>query len=184
MTDGNETIEENGDDFSFISPTKGRRNLLEIMADIIGYIADKPDAEYSIVVGTDSELSSHIMADGNDGYIKKERKGLASFVSVIVMRRIGSGAKYFWKRTTGVRTFDHHDRMIKEAYFSLEVANKLISQLRDKLNGHFYDFEIHLDIGLNGPTKEMIQEIVGLIKGNGFKAIIKPYSYAAKTVAD
>ena len=58
------------------------------------------------------------------------------------------------------------------------------SELRDKLDGHLYDFEIHLDIGQNGPTKDMIQEIVGMITGNGFKARIKPESYAANKVAD
>ena len=56
---------------------------------------------------------------------------------------------------------------------------RVVDHLRTKLEDQLYDFEIHLDIGSNGPTKNMIQEIVGMITGNGFIARIKPESYAA-----
>lgn len=46
------------------------------------------------------------------------------------------------------------------------------------------NLEIHLDIGQNGQTKEMIRDIVGMITGSGFDAKIKPYSCGASTVAD
>ena len=36
----------------------------------------------------------------------------------------------------------------------------------------------------NGKTKEMVKEVVGLIKGNGFEPKIKPFSFAATVVAD
>lgn len=84
----------------------------------------------------------------------------------------------------GVQTFDRHDRILKEASFSLELAQRVVAELRPRLNGMFYNFEIHLDIGQNGPTKSMIQEIVGMITGSGFTARIKPESYAANKVAD
>ena len=48
-----------------------------------------------------------------------------------------------------------------------------------------YQFQyIHADIGVSGPTKDMIKEVVGLIKSNGFQAKIKPESFAASIVAD
>jgi len=47
-----------------------------------------------------------------------------------------------------------------------------------------YDFQIHIDVGQNGPTREMIKEVVGMVRGNGFKAKIKPESYAASSIAD
>ena len=43
---------------------------------------------------------------------------------------------------------------------------------------------IHADIGVNGPTKSMVKEVVGLIRGNGFLPMIKPESFAASSVAD
>jgi len=47
-----------------------------------------------------------------------------------------------------------------------------------------YDFEIHVDVGENGATKAMIQELVGMVRAHNFEARIKPESYAASNVAD
>ena len=46
------------------------------------------------------------------------------------------------------------------------------------------DIEIHLDVGEQGKTKEIIREVVGMVTGSGFDAIIKPDSYGASKVAD
>ena len=43
---------------------------------------------------------------------------------------------------------------------------------------------IHADVGENGKTRDMIKEVTGLIKGNGFEPKIKPESFAASSVAD
>jgi len=44
--------------------------------------------------------------------------------------------------------------------------------------------EIHVDAGQNGETKNIVNSIVGMVKGNGFNVKIKPESYCASTVAD
>lgn len=152
----------------FISPSRGQRDFLEVVDDIIEFINEDDLSKYTVVVGTDSE-------QGN---------GSAEFVSVVVVHRVGKHGRYFWKRLKGIKAFDRHDRILKEASFSLDLAQRVIGQLRLNLQEHLYDFEIHLDIGNNGPTKSMIQEIVGMITGNGFTARIKPDSYAANKVAD
>ena len=177
----------NGADEYFNNPSKGKRSFLDMVSDIAGFIYDDPESRYSIFVGTDSEISGFIGSDkspGGIGVFKKEGLSTANFVSAVMVHRVGKAGRYFWKKNTGIRTFDRHDRILKEAYFSLDIAHRLVAELRDKLNGHLYDFEIHLDIGQNGPTKELIQELVGMITGNGFKAKIKPESYAATSVAD
>jgi predicted RNase H-related nuclease YkuK (DUF458 family) len=46
------------------------------------------------------------------------------------------------------------------------------------------NIEIHLDIGKQGRTKEIIREVVGMVVGSGFGARIKPESYGAFKVAD
>lgn len=158
----------------FQSPSKGRRDFMEVIEDIIGFVSEDDLSRYAIVVGTDSE--EIIKANGHPG--------IADFVSVITVHRIGKFGRYFWKKMSSIKTFDRHDRLIKEASFSVELAQKLVNQLRERLNGQLYDFEIHLDIGHNGPTKSLIQEIVGMVTGNGFIARIKPESYAATKVAD
>ena len=46
------------------------------------------------------------------------------------------------------------------------------------------NLEIHVDIGPNGPTRELIADIVGMIRANGFKVATKPSSWGASHVAD
>ena len=47
-----------------------------------------------------------------------------------------------------------------------------------------FDFEVHIDVGENGATRDMIQELVGAVRANNFEAKTKPDSYAASKVAD
>ena len=152
----------------FISPSKGKRQFEDIIQDIVDFVREDEQSKYEIVVGTDSER--HL--------------DQADFVSVVTVHRVGKHGRYFWKRMPEIKAYDHHDRMLKEAYFSLDLAQRVVAALREQIEDHLYNFEIHLDIGHNGPTKPMIQEIVGMITGSGFVARIKPDSYAANKVAD
>jgi len=168
---------QNGNGISseyFLSPSRGRRGFLEAIDDIVEFVNEDAISRYEIGVGTDSE--EVIEANG--------RAGKSDFVTVITVHRVGKHGRFFWKRAPNVSTFDRHDRILKEASFSLELAQKVIAHLRERLAEDIYKFAIHLDIGQNGPTKSMIQEIVGMITGNGFTARIKPESYAANKVAD
>jgi predicted RNase H-related nuclease YkuK (DUF458 family) len=158
----------------FISPSRGKREFFDVINDVVNFVGEDQSSRYDVVVGTDSEEVSQ--ANGHPG--------IAEFVSVITVHRIGRHGRYFWKRISSIPVFDRHDRMLKEASFSLELAQRVVAELRGKLDDMNYNFEIHLDIGQNGPTKNMIQELVGMITGNGFTARIKPESYAANKVAD
>lgn len=161
----------------FISPSKGRRAFAQVIEDIATFVREDEKSRYAIVVGTDSE--------GTAPAPTRVNKAIgAEFVSVVTVHRIGHHGRYFWKRMPGIRTYDHHDRMLKEASFSLDLAQRVVTALREHIPQSLYNFEIHLDIGSNGPTKPMISEIVGMITGNGFVARIKPESYAANKVAD
>ena len=169
MQDGNKHNFE-----TFISPSRGERDFSQVVNDIVEFMTEDDGSKYAVVVGTDSEGLAQV----------KGVPGIADFVSVITVHRIGKHGRYFWKKNKGIKTFDRHDRMLKEASFSLELAQRVTDELRPKLGGLLYNFEIHLDIGYNGPTKAFIQEIVGMVTGSGFTARIKPESYAANKVAD
>jgi len=47
-----------------------------------------------------------------------------------------------------------------------------------------FDVAIHIDVGTQGETKELIREIVGMVTGSGYQAAIKPDSFGASKVAD
>ena len=106
------------------------------------FVNEDRQRKYSVIVGTDSE----------------QRNGSADFVSVVVVHRIGCHGRYFWHKRSGIKTFSLRDRIYKEAEFSLDLAQNLIGELKEKIEHPHYGFEIHVDVGENGPTKEMIRK--------------------------
>ena len=100
----------------FISPSRGRRDFSEVIDDVIEFVEEDDASRYEIVVGTDSEQfgTPRIGATG----------GPAEFVSVVTVHRMGKHGRYFWKRMKNIVAYDHHDRMLKEAYFSVELDQK------------------------------------------------------------
>lgn len=150
----------------FISPTKGRLSFDETFFDIMAYVHDAPDAEYKLIIGTDSQV-------GDD----------TCFVSAIIIHRVGRGARYYYVREHEVTSRGLKQRIFYEASRSLELASQVAHRLSE--NGYSeMNIEIHLDVGENGKTKELIRDVVGMITGTGFAARIKPDSYGASKVAD
>ncbi len=152
----------------FKSPTLGPCDFEKVVNELTDFINKDLDAKYSVIVGSDSEM----------------KNGSAEFVSVVAVHRVGSGGRYFWTKFDSVIVHSMRDRIYREALFSLDLAHKVIDSLKDKIADNQYGFEIHVDIGQAGPTKDMIREITGMIKGYGFVPRIKPFAYGASSVAD
>ena len=155
----------------FHSPTKGRMKLVKIVKEISDFISQDSQDKYQLIVGTDSNGDKR-----------------ADFVTAVIVYRVGHGGRYFWKKTNGCKIYHTlRDRIYQEVNLSLQTAQEMLRQLSSLLKSSrepSYDFQIHIDVGQNGPTREMIKEVVGMVRGNGFKAKIKPESYAASNVAD
>lgn len=145
-------------------------SVSEVVKEIVRFMQDDPEKKYLVTIGTDSEL----LASGD-----------ADFVTAVVVHRVGHGGRYFWRQGTIGKFFTLRDRIIREVLMSLELAQEFLTILKseDKQNLK-WDFEIHADIGENGETKVMIQEVVGMIRAHNFSAKTKPESYAATNVAD
>ena len=124
--------------------------------------------QYRVTIGTDSELAADKDAD---------------FVTAIVVHRIGNGGRYFWRRFELGKFHTLRDRIIREVLISIDVAREILTELQ-KNDLPEFEFEIHADVGTNGPTKAVIQEVVGMIRANNFQPRTKPESYAATSVAD
>ena len=153
----------------FFSSSLGiRLTAPEVVREIVGFMNFRPGEHYKVTIGTDSEIGSDKNAD---------------FVTAIVVHRIGNGGRYFWRRFELGNFHTLRDRMIREALISLDVAKEVLIELKKSELPEF-EFEIHADIGVNGPTKVLIQEIVGMIRANNFEVKTKPESYAASNVAD
>lgn len=156
----------------FISPTKGKMTIKQMVDDLVAFMDEEPDYFYRLVIGTDSK--SHRL-DSNQKI---------DFVTAVVIHRKGKGGRYFWqkKKVENVRTL--RGKIYTETLQSIHLAEKIVPQLTQKLDGERCKLEIHIDVGDIGPTREMIKEVVGMVNGNGFVAKTKPESYGAFVVAD
>jgi predicted RNase H-related nuclease YkuK (DUF458 family) len=91
--------------------------------------------------------------------------------------------RYFYKKERRRKIESIRQRVIYEATMSIELA----SVVREKLSENGYKrlpVEIHLDVGENGDTRDIIKELVGMVRGSGYEAVTKPDSYGASKVAD
>lgn len=157
----------------FNSPTKGVLTVDGMIGEIVEFFKEDPTVFYTLVIGTDS-------------HIKKEN-GVkeVDFVTAVVIHRKGKGARYFWYKVKDQKIYALREKIYTETYLSLDMANRLVPLLKEVLTGLApYDLEIHIDVGVVGPTREMIKEVVGMVNGNGYTAKTKPQSYGASVVAD
>ena len=113
------------------------------------------------------------------------------FPVVIVVLKVGEGGRFFLKKISykNRKFYSWKERVLEEVFISCELALQLREDLTQKMSGakgkYNYQFRyIHADIGENGDTRDMVKEVVGLIRGNGFEPKIKPESYVASVVAD
>lgn len=153
----------------FITLTHRQVGFEDVIREIVSYTREDADREYRIVIGTDSE-----------GY------GNTSYASAVVVHRVGAGGRAFICKNTVFTNNSLRQKIYNEATLSLLLAQEVVPLLTEHLGGEFVrdNFMIHIDVGQNGDTKDMIKEVVGMVMGSGFQVATKPDSYAASTVAD
>lgn len=146
---------------------KGRKFDLD---QIVGHIKEKfnkhPHEIFKIIIGTDSQKKSSSI----------------NFISVIVVYRMGKGGTYFIYRERLNNNITLKQKIYKEAYMSLKIAQEIRGKLTMVKENEI--LELHVDIGEQGQTREYIKELVKYIEEEGFQTSIKPKSFAASKVAD
>ena len=133
---------------------------------------------YDIIVGCDSSSGEN-----------------PNFPIALAVLRTGEGGRFFLKKVNyppplNKKFANWKNRILEEVLLSCNLALNLRDSFNKKIeaisNGNFrYQFRyIHADIGENGKTKDMVKELTGLIRGNGFEPKIKPESCVASVIAD
>lgn len=160
----------------FESITYGTLRANDVLENIKAFLEDEPNAEYSLVIGTDSHEKNGTSLSNRT----------INLVTAILVHRKGYGGKYFWKRKSVGNIHSLREKIYAETLVSLDFAAVFVPHLKKKLNGHFpnYNLEIHIDVGEHGDSRDMIKEVVGMVTGNGFVAKTKPEAYGASYVAD
>lgn len=159
----------------FFNPNLGALEFKEVIKAVFDYMNEDREKFYDVVVGCDSS--------------SEERP---AFPVAIVVLRVGHGGRFFFKKIRypeEKKFYNLHQRILQEILISCEFALSLRDGLRTMIDSSGIKFKhqcryIHADIGPTGKTRDMIKEVVSLIKSNGFEAKIKPESFAASIVAD
>lgn len=151
----------------FHNPTKGTLLFDGVIDELCAYLREDENARYALTIGSDSEQH------GDE----------VEFISAIVIHRVGHGARYFWMRTEKPPFPSLRERIWHEAILSTSLARSVLDVLTER-DAWWSDIEVHVDVGENGPTKELIREISGYVRAYGFIICIKPEAYAAASVAD
>ena len=151
----------------FFNPHDGEMTFPEVIHTLVGEMKAHPKDRFEILIGTDSSTTPKHL----------------DLVSAIVLHNIGRGGRYFWTRRRERQSASLRQRIWREAWLSFELAQRVIERL-GAVSFLQFNLEIHVDIGENGRTKELIDEVVGMIIGNGLAVRIKPHAYAASAVAD
>ena len=144
---------------------------------ILCFIKEDPKSSYRIAIGTDSMVKSS-----------------SCFITAVLVHRVGKGAIGFLKKVVIPRQIRSlREKISTEITFTQEIAYMFTPEYIDQIyeavfiddndNNHL-NLEIHLDIGPQGPTKDLIKEMVNRVRGMGFDVKIKPYSTAASSLAD
>ena len=161
----------------FFNPTRGNLTIDGVIDELFGYMAESPEKFYDVIVGCDSSSEEE-----------------PNFPVAIVVLRKGEGGRFFLKKikyppSAKKRFVNWKMRILEEVLLSCQLALFLKEKEAEKAESLTSSFNyqlryIHADVGENGQTRDMIKEVTGLIRGNGFEPKIKPESYVASVVAD
>ena len=142
----------------------------DVAGEVISFIRKNPESRYSIMIGSDSRAAM-----------------MSEIVTAIAVWKIGNGGRYFWTKSPEARYATLRDRIYQEAMQSILLAQEFRSVLRDRMGDEFFwnnQLAVHIDVGENGPTKELKDGVMGMVRGFGFEAVIKPNAVAAFVLAD
>lgn len=141
-----------------------------LIESVLDYIKSDSTRHYLIMIGSDSRASNE-----------------TEIVSAVAVWKIGNGGRYFWTKSGVEKCPTLRDRIYKEAMKSITLAQEVRSALKDRVGEEFLwdnQIQVHIDVGNVGPTKEFRESVLGMAKGFGFDAVIKPEAVAAFVVAD
>jgi predicted RNase H-related nuclease YkuK (DUF458 family) len=101
------------------------------------------------------------------------------FVTVVAILTPGRGGRAIWTRAQCPRIRSLRERLLREVWLSVELGLRLSPVVPGPLH-------VHIDANpvARHRSSAYVQELVGLVVSQGFRAVIKPESWAASRAAD
>jgi hypothetical protein len=140
------------------------KTLSEVkIPDILQFVKDASRDGQAVHVGTDS----------------LQRGRLTEFVTVVVILTPRKGGRVAYRREVVSRIPSLRERLLMEVWKSVDLGLQFSPLVRGELS-------VHIDANpvVKHKSSAYVQELVSLVVGQGFKALIKPDSWAASHAAD
>lgn len=133
------------------------------IADVVDFVRDHAREGQIVHLGTDS--------------LQLARQ--TRFVSVVAILTPGRGGRAIWTRVTSPRIQSLRERLLREVWLSVELGLRLEAVIPG-------DLHVHIDANpiAQHRSSAYVQELVGLVVSQGFRAVIKPEAWAASRAAD
>lgn len=141
----------------------------------------------------ETELSSavsegHVTPEIHIGSDSQQVGKDTEYVTVLVIHRPGKGGRVFFSRDRIPRVKELRERLWKEVWRSTELAMELNppQDIGDPTGSAVEIEAVHIDANVDPKHKssKYVEELVGLVMGQGFNAIVKPEAWAASHAAD
>jgi uncharacterized protein len=131
--------------------------------DILQFVAEASKDGQAVHIGTDSLQTGR----------------LTQFVTVVVILTPQKGGRVAYRSEVVPRITSLRQRLLTEVWKSVDLGLKFTSIVNGELT-------VHIDANpvVAYKSSAYVQELVGLVVGQGFKALIKPESWAASHAAD
>jgi predicted RNase H-related nuclease YkuK (DUF458 family) len=135
----------------------------QAIGDVVDFVRDHAQEGQIVHLGTDSlQLRRH-----------------TRFVTVVAILTPGHGGRAIWTRVVRPRIPSLRERLLREVWLSVELGLRLHPVVPGPLH-------VHIDANpiAHYKSSAYVQELVGLVVSQGFRAVIKPESWAASRAAD
>jgi len=135
----------------------------EPIANIRDFVRDAARDGQAVHIGTDSQQAGR----------------LTRFVTVVVILTPRRGGRVAYVRESARRIASLRERLLREVWRSVSLGIELEAVVPG-------DLTVHIDANpvVTHKSSAHVQELVGLVVGQGFKAAIKPEAWAATHCAD
>ncbi len=131
--------------------------------DILQFVKDASRDGQTVHPGTDSLQTGRV----------------TQFVTVVAILTPRKGGRVAYRREVVARITSLRERLLKEVWKSVDLGLQLSPLVRGELS-------VHIDANplVAHKSSSYVHELVRLVVGQGFKALIKPESWAASHAAD
>jgi len=110
-----------------------------------------------------------------------QRGRSSEFVTVVAVLNPGKGGRAAYRREVRPRITSLRERLLREVWLSVSLGLEL-----NEVVPATSEMRIHIDANpvVKHRSSRYVQELVGMVASQGFRAVIKPESWAASHAAD